>query len=298
MVALDDTFLEAPFLPAAALTPRRIPWRQPSALPGFSGALGFTLFYVGLIILLPLAALAARPWEHGPLGVVHAILQPRTLAALRLSFAAALAAAAVNVVLGLLTAWVLGRYDFPGRRVVDALVDLPFALPTAVAGIALATLYGPNGWIGGVLEPLGVKVAYTPVGVFVALLAVGLPFVVRAVQPVLADLDASLEEAAETLGAGPLQTFSRVIVPALAPALLTGFAMAFARGAGEYGSVIFIAGNMPGVSEIAPLVVVTRLEQYDYAGAAAVGMAMLAVSLLALIGINAVQISLSRRGGR
>jgi sulfate transport system permease protein len=267
-------------------------------LPGFAGAFGFTLFYVGLIILLPLAALAARPWEHGAAGFVDAIMKPRTLAALRLSFGAAMLAALANVGMGLLIAWVLGRYRFPGRSVVDALVDLPFALPTAVAGIALATLYGPNGWIGAVLTRLGVKVAYTPFGVFVALLAVGLPFVVRALQPVLEDLDASLEEAAQTLGAGPMQTFARVILPALAPALITGFALAFARGAGEYGSVIFIAGNMPGISEIAPLVIVTRLEQYDYAGAASVGLAMLALSLLALVAVNAVQVALSRRGGR
>jgi len=283
-------------LPAGRLAPRRAPWREASALPGFVGAFGFTVVYASLIILLPLAALAARPWEHGLGGFVSAILQPRTLAALRLSFTAAIFAALVNVVMGLLIAWVLGRYDFPGRRIVDALVDLPFALPTAVAGIALATLYSQNGWIGSLLEPLGLKVAYTPVGVFVALLAVGLPFVVRAVQPVLEDLDASLEEAARTLGAGPVQTFARVVVPALTPALLTGFALAFARGAGEYGSVIFIAGNMPGVSEIAPLVIVTRLEQYDYAGAASVGLAMLAVSLLVLVAVNAAQVLYSRRG--
>ena len=287
----------APRAPVA-LTPRRRSWREASALPGFPGALAFTLFYVGLIILLPLAALAARPWEHGPFGFVDAILRPRTLAALRLSFGTAFLAALVNVAMGLLIAWVLGRYRFPGRGVVDALVDLPFALPTAVAGIALATLYGPNGWIGALLDRIGVKVAFTPAGVFVALLAVGLPFVVRAVQPVLQDLDGSLEEAAQTLGAGSWQTFARVILPALAPALITGFALAFARGAGEYGSVIFIAGNMPGVSEIAPLVIVTRLEQYDYAGAASVGLAMLAISLLALVAVNAAQVALSRRGGR
>jgi sulfate transport system permease protein len=280
------------------LAPRRRPWFEHSALPGFSGAFGFTLLYVGLIILLPLAALVARPWEHGVHGAFDAITKPRTLAALRLSFAAALAAAAVNVAMGLLIAWVLGRYRFPGRQVVDALVDLPFALPTAVAGIALATLYGPNGWIGSLLTGWGVKVAYTPVGVFVALLAVGLPFVVRAVQPVLQDLDASLEEAAQTLGATPFDTFARVVLPALTPALLTGFTLAFARGVGEYGSVIFIAGNMPGVSEIAPLVIVTRLEEYDYAGAAAVGLAMLSLSLLMLIVVNAVQVAIARRGDR
>jgi sulfate transport system permease protein len=277
---------------------RRRPWREPSALPGFPGAFAFTLTYVGLIILLPLAALAARPWEHGWAGFVGAIMAPRALAALRLSFLAAALAALVNVGFGLLTAWVLVRQDFPGRRIVDAVVDLPFALPTAVAGIALATLYGPNGWIGALLAPLGVKVAYTPVGVFVALLALGLPFVTRAVQPVLADLDAGQEEAAHTLGAGPVQTFVRVILPALGPALLTGFALAFARGAGEYGSVIFIAGNVPGVSEIAPLVIVTRLEQYDYAGAASVGLAMLAISLGVLAAVNAAQVALSRQGGR
>jgi sulfate transport system permease protein len=282
----------------APLSPRRRPWVEHSALPGFGGALGFTLLYVGLIILLPLAALTARPWEHGLAGAVQAILRPRTLAALRLSFTAALLAAAVNVAMGLLIAWVLARYRFPGRRVVDAMVDLPFALPTAVAGIALATLYGPNGWIGAVLSRLGIKVAYTPTAVFIALLAVGLPFVVRAVQPVLEDLDASLEEAAHTLGASPFATFARVVLPALTPALITGFALAFARGAGEYGSVIFIAGNMPGVSEIAPLVIVTRLEEYDYAGAASVGLAMLALSLVALIAVNGVQIAIARRGGR
>ena len=294
MVALDSSFPTS----AATLRPRRRPWRDHSALPGFAPALGFTLIYVGLIILLPLAALAARPWEHGLDGMARAILEPRTLASLRLSFGAATLAAVVNVLLGLLVAWVLGRYEFPGRRLVDALVDLPFALPTAVAGIALASLYGPNGWIGMLLEPLGLKVAFTPFGVFVALLAVGLPFVVRALQPVLEDLDASLEEAAQTLGADPVQTFCRVILPALAPALLTGFALAFARGAGEYGSVIFIAGNMPMVSEIAPLVIVTRLEQYDYAGAASVGLAMLAVSLLVLIAVNGAQVVLSRKGAR
>jgi sulfate transport system permease protein len=288
----------APPHPLGPLSTRRRPWREHSALPGFGGALGFTLLYVGLIILLPLAALAARPWEHGPAGIAAAILKPRTLAALRLSFTAAVLAAFVNVAMGLLIAWVLSRYRFVGRRVVDALVDLPFALPTAVAGIALATLYGPNGWIGAVLARVGVKVAYTPVGVFIALLAVGLPFVVRAVQPVLEDLDASLEEAAQTLGASAVATFARVVLPALAPALITGFALAFARGAGEYGSVIFIAGNMPGVSEIAPLVIVTRLEEYDYAGAASVGLAMLAVSLLALVAVNTVQVRLARRGGR
>ena len=276
--------------------PARTAWREHSPLPGFGLAMGVTLSYVGLIILLPVAALIARPWEHGIGGFFAAILQPRTLAALRLSFTAAVLAAAANAGFGLLIAWVLTRYDFPFRRVIDAMVDLPFALPTAVAGIALATLYSANGWIGSLIEPLGFKIAYTPIGVFVALLAVGLPFVVRAVQPVLQDLDAAYEEAAETLGATAPQVFFRVTLPALAPALITGFALAFARGVGEYGSVIFIAGNMPGVSEIAPLVIVSKLEQYDYSGAAAVGVAMLALSLAALLAVNAVQLIFSRRG--
>lgn len=271
-------------------------FREHSPLPGFNLAMGVTLTYVGAIILLPVAALIARPWEHGVSGFVHAIVEPRTLAALRLSFTAAALAALANAAFGLLIAWVLTRYRFPFRRVIDAMVDLPFALPTAVAGISLATLYSANGWIGGLIEPLGLKIAYTPIGVFVALLAVGLPFVVRSVQPVLQDLDQAYEEAALTLGAGPWQTFWRVTLPALAPALITGLALAFARGVGEYGSVIFIAGNMPGLSEIAPLVIVGKLEQYDYAGAAAVGVAMLVLALLALLLTNAVQLVFARRG--
>ena len=269
-----------------------------SPLPGFRGAMAITLLYVGLIILLPITALAVRPWEHGLDGVIHTLSQPRTLKALRLSFVAAAVSALANVVMGLIIAWVLTRYRFPGQRILDALVDLPFALPTAVAGIALATLYGPNGWIGSLLAPLDVRIAYTPLGVYVALLAVGLPFVVRAVQPVLEDLDVAYEEAAHTLGADKLQIFLHVLLPSLAPALITGFSMAFARGAGEYGSVIFIAGNMPGVSEIAPVVIVTRLEQYDYAGAAAVGLAMLLLSLAVLMVTNGAQLALSRKGAR
>ena len=271
-------------------------WRERSPLPGFGLSMGFTLLYVSAIILLPIAALIARPWEHGFSGFFDAILQPRTLAALRLSFTAAALAALANAGFGLLIAWVLTRYTFPFRRVVDAMVDLPFALPTAVAGIALAALYSSNGWIGSLIEPLGLKIAYTPIGVFVALIAVGLPFVVRSVQPVLQDLDAAYEEAGQTLGASNLQIFFRVTLPALAPALITGLALAFARGVGEYGSVIFIAGNMPGVSEIAPLVIVGKLEQYDYSGAAAVGVAMLALSLAALLLTNAVQLIFARRG--
>jgi sulfate transport system permease protein len=280
-------------LTATAPSPR---FREHSPLPGFGLAMGVTLTYVAAIILLPIAALVARPWEHGLSGFANAILEPRTLAALRLSFSAAALAALANAGFGLLIAWVLTRYDFPFRRVVDAMVDLPFALPTAVAGIALASLYSANGWIGSLIEPLGLKIAYTPIGVFVALLAVGLPFVVRSVQPVLQDLDQAYEEAALTLGAGPWQTFWRVTLPALAPALITGLALAFARGVGEYGSVIFIAGNMPGLSEIAPLVIVGKLEQYDYSGAAAVGVAMLVLALLALLITNTVQLVFARRG--
>ena len=279
-----------------SLAPAAARWRERSPLPGFGLSMGFTLLYVSAIVLLPIAALIARPWEHGVAGFFGAILQPRTLAALRLSFVAATLAALANAGFGLLIAWVLTRYEFPFRRTVDALVDLPFALPTAVAGIALATLYSSNGWIGGLIEPLGLKVAYTPIGVFVALLAVGLPFVVRSVQPVLQDLDAVYEEAAQTLGATGFQIFWKVTLPTLAPAVITGFALAFARGVGEYGSVIFIAGNMPGVSEIAPLVIVGKLEQYDYSGAAAIGVAMLALSLAALLLTNAVQLAFARRG--
>ncbi|NEX92976.1 sulfate ABC transporter permease subunit CysT [Caulobacter sp. 17J65-9] len=271
-------------------------WLEPSVLPGFGPALGFTLFWLGLLVVLPLAALVARPWELGLAGFWHSVTEPRVLAALRLSFGAALAAAAVNVVFGLVVTWVLVRYDFPGRRLADAVVDLPFALPTAVAGIALTAIYAGNGWIGSWLGPLGIKVAYTPLGILVALVFVGLPFVVRSVQPVMQDLDAELEEAAETLGAGPVQRVTRVILPALAPACVTGFALAFARALGEYGSVIFIAGNMPLVSEIAPLLIVIRLEQFDYAGAAAVGLVMLGLAALGLLAINLSQVILARRG--
>ncbi|MBC6983798.1 sulfate ABC transporter permease subunit CysT [Caulobacter sp. 17J80-11] len=276
------------------MTARR--WIEPSVLPGFGPALGFTLFWLGLLVVLPLAALVARPWELGLEGFWRSVTEPRVLAALRLSFGAALAAAAVNVVFGLVVTWVLVRYDFPGRRFADAVVDLPFALPTAVAGIALTAIYAGNGWIGSFLEPLGIKVAYTPLGVLVAMVFVGLPFVVRSVQPVMQDLDAELEEAAETLGANPVQRVVKVILPALAPACVTGFALAFARALGEYGSVIFIAGNMPLVSEIAPLLIVIRLEQFDYAGAAAVGLVMLGLAALGLLTINLSQVILARRG--
>jgi sulfate transport system permease protein len=266
-------------------------------LGGFGFTFGFTVLYLSLILLIPVAALIARPWENGLDGFLATVLDRRTLLALRLSFLASAAAAALNVVFGLIVTWALVRYDFPGKRLVDAMIDLPFALPTAVAGIALAAIYAPNGWIGGLLAPLGVKVAYTPLGIWVALVFVGLPFIVRSVQPVLQDLDAELEEAALTLGASPLQTVWRVILPSLAPAVMAGFALAFARAVGEYGSVIFIAGNMPFVSEIAPLLIITELEQYDYAGAASIGLAMLGISFLALLVVNGAQLWLARRSG-
>ena len=279
---------------AAAILPWR--WREPSVLPGFGPALGFTLFYLSLIVLVPLAALIARPWEHGLDGFWRTVTDPRVLASLRLSFGAALAASAVNAVMGLIVAWVLVRYEFPGRRLLDAAVDLPFALPTAVAGIALATIYAPHGWIGALFAPLGIKIAYTPLGVLVALVAVGLPFIVRSVQPVLQDLDAEVEEAAQTLGASAWQRVRTVVLPAITPALVTGFSLAFARAVGEYGSVIFIAGNMPMKSEIAPLLIFIKLEQFNYAGAATVGLAMLLLSFAALIVINLVQLAVAGRG--
>jgi sulfate transport system permease protein len=260
--------------------------------------MGFTLLYLSLIVLIPLAALIARPWEHGWSGFWATISDRRVIAALRLSFGTALIAGLINVVMGLILAWVLVRYDFPGKRLADAAVDLPFALPTAVAGIALATVYGPHGWVGGLFSPLGVKIAYTPLGILIALVAVGLPFIVRSVQPVLQDFDAEVEEAARTLGAGPWQRARLVILPALAPAMVTGFSLAFARAVGEYGSVIFIAGNMPMRSEIAPLLIIIKLEQFNYAGAASVGLAMLALSFAALVAINLIQLLLARRGLR
>jgi sulfate/thiosulfate transport system permease protein len=271
--------------PAAVLGLRR----KPSVLPGFGLTLGFSLLYLSLIVLIPLAALFVRAAGLGWPELLAAVASPRALAAYRLSFGAAFAAALVNGLCGLLVAWVLVRYDFPAKRVIDALVDLPFALPTAVAGIALTALYAPNGWIGQYLAPFGIKVAFTPAGVVVALVFIGLPFVVRTLEPVLQDLDKEVEEAAASLGAGRMQTFVRVILPAILPALLTGFALALARGIGEYGSVIFIAGNMPGVSEIAPLLIVIKLEQYDYAGATAIAAVMLVASFLLLLLINLLQ---------
>ncbi len=264
-------------------------WRKPSVLPGFGPALGFTLFYLSVVVLIPLSALflkaAGLSWGQ----FVDQAFSARALAAYKLSFGGALAAAAVNAFFGTLVAWVLVRYRFPGKKLVDAIIDLPFALPTAVAGIALTTLYAPNGWLGSYLADWGIKVAFTPLGVMVAMVFIGLPFVVRTVEPVLQDLDAECEEAALSLGASRLQTFQRVITPSILPALLTGFALAFARAVGEYGSIIFIAGNMPGVSEIAPLLIVIKLEQYDYHGATAIAAVMLVMAFLLLLGINLLQ---------
>ena len=264
-------------------------WRSRSALPGFGLALGFTLFYLSAIVLVPLAALVLRPWSLGAGGVFREITEPRVLHSLALSFGASAIAAAVNTVMGLIVTWVLVRYRFPGKALLDALVDLPFALPTAVAGIALSTLYAPNGWLGAPLVAAGLHVSYTPLGIVVALIFIGLPFVVRTLQPVLVDAGREAEEVAATLGATRLQTFRRVVVPAVAPALITGTALAFARAVGEYGSVIFIAGNLPMRSEIAPLLIIIKLEQFDYAGAAAIGLVMLAISFVMLFALNALQ---------
>jgi len=273
-----------------------VQFRRHSVLPGFNLALGFTLLYLSLIVLIPLSAAfiktAALSWP----AFWTTVTTPRVVASYRLTFGASFAAALLNAIFGLLVAWVLVRYRFPGKKVIDALVDLPFALPTAVAGIALTALYAGNGWIGRWLEPFGIKVAFTPFGVFVALTFIGLPFVVRTVQPVLEDVEAELEEAAATLGASRLQTFTRVIFPTILPALVTGFALAFARAVGEYGSVIFIAGNMPMISEITPLLIITKLEQYDYAGATALAVVMLIISFVLLLVINGLQLWSRRRG--
>lgn len=262
---------------------------QRRVLPGFGLSLGFTLAYLGLIVLLPLSAAFLKTAGLSWADFWQAVTGPRVLAAYRLSFGMSLLAAAVNGVFGLIVSWVLVRYTFPGRRIVDALVDLPFALPTAVAGIALTAIYAPNGWVGHWLAAAGVKVAFTPLGVFVALTFIGLPFVVRTLQPVLEDLEPELEEAAASLGANRWQTVTRVILPELLPALLTGFALAFARALGEYGSVVFISGNMPMKTEIAPLLIITKLEQYDYRGATAIAVVMLIASFVLLLVINLLQ---------
>ena len=258
--------------------------------------MGITLAYLGVIVILPLIALSIRPWELGLDGVWQALTAPRVAAALKLSFGLSALAALVNAPLGMLLAWTLTRYEFPGRRILDALVDLPFALPTAVAGIALTALYAPTGPLGALAAKVGIKTAYSPLGIFIALIFIGLPFVVRALQPVLQDLDHEVEEAAQTLGANSLQRAVMVVLPALAPSLVSGVSLAFARAVGEYGSVVFIAGNMPMRTEIAPLIIVIKLEQYDYAGAAAVGLAMVAISFGSLILINGLQLFLARRG--
>ena len=271
-------------------SPRRV-------LPGFNLTLGYTLLYLSLIVLIPISALFLKTFTMSWEQFVAAVTSPRVLASYRLTFGASLFAALVNLVFGLLVAWVLVRYTFPGKKIVDALVDLPFALPTAVAGIALTALLAGNGWIGQYLEPLGIKLAFTPAGVVIALIFIGLPFVVRTVQPVLEDAEKELEEAATSLGANRLQIFTRVILPHIAPALLTGFAMAFARAIGEYGSVIFIAGNMPMISEITPLIIIGKLEQYDYTGATAVAVVMLVISFLLLLIINALQAWQRRHAG-
>ena len=267
-------------------------------LPGFGLSLGFTLAYLSLIVLIPLSAVFIKSMGIGWDGLWEILSSERILKSLQLSFSAAIIAALVNVVFGLLLAWCLVRYSFPGKRIVDALVDLPFALPTAVAGIALTSLYAPTGWIGQYLEPLGIKVAYSPIGITLALIFIGLPFVVRTVQPVLADLETELEEAASALGATRLQIATKVILPILFPALITGFALAFARGVGEYGSVIFIAGNQPFETEIAPLMIISRLEEYDYAGATTIAVVMLVLSFFILFLINLLQAWASRRTGR
>jgi len=263
--------------------------KQKNVLPGFNLSLGYTLLYLSLIVLIPLSAAFIKTTELSFNEFWNVVTAPRVLASYRLTFGASLVGALINAVFGLLTAWVLVRYNFPGKKIIDALVDLPFALPTAVAGIALTAVYAGNGWIGSWLEPHGIKVAFTPLGIMIALTFIGLPFVVRTVQPVLQDLEAETEEAAASLGANRWQTFTKVIFPAIWPALLTGFALAFARAIGEYGSVIFIAGNVPFVSEITPLIIITKLEQYEYASATAIAVVMLIISFLLLFSINGLQ---------
>ena len=271
--------------------PRRTPWRlrQSSVIPGFGLTLGFTLTYFSLIILVPLIFLVLRATGQGPGVFWTATTDPRVLGALRVSFLTALFAAVVNVIFGTLIAWVLVRYRFPGRRLLDAMVDLPFALPTAVAGVALTAIYAPNGFIGALLTPFGIRIAYTPTGIIIAMIFIGLPFVVRTIQPILEEVSREVEEVSATLGANRFQTITRVVLPSLTPAILTGFALAFARAVGEYGSVIFIAGNIPFVSEIAPLLIVIRLEEFNYTGAAVIATVMLLISFALLFAINLIQ---------
>jgi len=276
----------------------RWPKRQHSVLPGFGLTLGIAVVYLSLVALIPMAALFLRARGLGWDGYWETVTAPRVLAACRLSFGAAFIAAAINAVMGFVVAWTLVRYRFFGRRLIDALIDLPFALPTAVSGIALTTIYAPTGWLGRALEPWGIKAVFTPLGVVIALTFIGLPFVVRTLQPALEDLEADVEEAAASLGARRHQTLLRVILPAITPALLTGFALAFARALGEYGSVVFISGNLPGKTEIAPLLIVTQLEQYDYEGATAIAVLLLVVSFVMLLLINALQRWSGRRHAR
>nr|WP_295382102.1 sulfate ABC transporter permease subunit CysT [Pseudoxanthomonas sp.] len=279
---------------AAVIDARPATGRRRRILPGFGLSLGYTLAWLGLIVLIPLVGVFVKASGLGLDGLWRIWTEPRVLSALWVSFGTALAAAAFNAVMGTWVAWVFVRYRFPGKRLFDAMIDLPFALPTAVAGIALTALYGPTGWLGRWLEAAGLKVAYTPLGITVALVFIGLPFVVRVVQPVLAETERELEEAAATLGANRWQTIRRVVLPGLWPAVLAGFALAFARGVGEYGSVIFIAGNLPGVSEIAPLLITIKLEEFDYAGATAIAAAMLLLSFVLLLAINSLQSRLAR----
>ena len=274
------------------------PLFKQSVIPGFGVTLGFTLAYLWLIVLIPLSAVVWKTTDLTLLQFWQTISEPRVVASLKLSFGAALIAAAVNGVFGLILAWALVRYSFPGKKIVDTLVDLPFALPTAVAGIALTAIYAKNGWLGQYLEPLGLKIAFTPLGIMIALIFIGLPFVVRTVQPVLEDLDKEIEEAAASLGANRVQTIFKVVLPIILPALLTGFALAFARAVGEYGSVIFIAGNLPMVSEIAPLMIITKLEQYDYSGATSIALVMLFLSFILLLVVNTLQAWTAKRTGR
>lgn len=266
--------------------------------PGFNLSLGYTLVYLSLIVLIPISAVALKAGSSGFDHFWNVVSAPRVVASYKLSFGLSLIAGLINAIFGLMLAWVLVRYNFFGKKLIDALVDLPFALPTAVTGIALTALYSKNGWVGQYLEPLGIKVAFTPLGILIALIFIGLPFVVRTVQPILEDLETELEEASASLGAHRWQTFHLVILPILLPALLTGFALAFARAVGEYGSVIFIAGNIPLVSEITPLMIITRLEQYDYSGATAIAVVMLVISLILLFAINALQAWTAKRTGR
>ncbi|MET3107775.1 sulfate transport system permease protein [Oxalobacteraceae bacterium GrIS 2.11] len=280
----------------ATLNTRARPGTAFRVMPGFNLSLGFTLLYLTLIVLIPLSAVFLKTFTMTWPAFWHAISSDRVMASYRLSFGAAAAGATINVVFGGIVAWVLVRYSFPGKKIIDALVDLPFALPTAVAGIALTSLYSSNGWFGRYLEPAGIKVAFTPLGIVVALTFIGLPFVVRTVQPVLEDAERELEEAAASLGANNWQTFTRIIFPTIFPALLTGFSLAFARALGEYGSVIFIAGNMPMISEITPLFIITKLEQYDYEGATAIAVVMLLISFTLLLTINLLQAWTRNRG--